>query len=113
VTGPYGAPGQISRSGHIAFATVQFSVPGSGISSAQTAALIQDARAGSGPGLTLSLGGDVVDVAETPYGGPSDGIGTGPAAIVLLLAFGSVLAMGRAIMAGLAGRAIVGRRRLS
>jgi hypothetical protein len=47
-----------------------------------------------GRGVTFSLGGDVVDLAETPYGGPSNGIGVGAAAIVLLIAFGSLLAMG-------------------
>jgi uncharacterized membrane protein YdfJ with MMPL/SSD domain len=103
VTSPYGAPDQISRDGRIAFASVQFSVPASGISGSETAALIHDATAASGRGLTLSLGGDVVDLAETPYGGPSDGIGTGAAAIVLLIAFGSVLAMGLPIVTALFG----------
>src|SRR6202035_1643206 len=50
-----------------------------------------------------SLGGDVVDLAETPYGGPSNGIGVGAAAIVLLIAFGSLLAMGLPIATALLG----------
>ena len=64
---------------------------------------MQDATAASGHGVTFSLGGDVVDLAETPYGGASDGIGTAAAAIVLLLAFGSVLAMGLPVLTALAG----------
>jgi uncharacterized membrane protein YdfJ with MMPL/SSD domain len=103
VTSPFLAPGQISRDGHIAYASVQFSVPSASISTSETTALIHDATAASGRGLTFSLGGDVVDLAETPYGGPTDGIGTGAAAIVLLIAFGSVLAMGLPVVTALFG----------
>ena len=103
MTSPYRAPGQISRDGHIAFASVQFSVPTAKISNSETLALMHDATAASGHGLRFSLGGDVVDLAETPYGGATDGIGTGAAAIVLLIAFGSVLAMGLPIVTALFG----------
>src|ERR1700753_2455754 len=90
VTSPYTTPGQVSRNGHIAFASVQVRVPSTGISSGETNALMNEARAASGPGVTFSLGGDVVDQAETPYGGSSDGIGIAAAASVLLRAFGAV-----------------------
>ena len=103
VTSPYRVPSQISRDGHIAFASVQFSVPMAKISTTEALALMHDATAASGHGLTFSLGGDVVDNAETPYGGATDGIGTGAAAIVLLIAFGSVLAMGLPIVTALFG----------
>jgi uncharacterized membrane protein YdfJ with MMPL/SSD domain len=103
VVGPYQAPGQISRDGHIAFATIQFSVPAASIPGSEATALMHDATTASGHGLTFSLGGDVVDLAETPYGGASDGIGTAAAAIVLLLAFGSVLAMGLPVVTALFG----------
>ncbi len=46
---------------------------------------MNDARAASGGGLSFYLGGDVVDMAETPEGGPSEGIGVTAAAIVLLI----------------------------
>jgi RND superfamily putative drug exporter len=103
VTSPYQVPGQISKDGRIAFATVQFTVPGTGISNAEALALMADARAASGHGVTLSLGGDVVDLAETPYGGPTEGIGVAAAALVLLIAFGSVLAMGLPVGTALFG----------
>ena len=64
---------------------------------------MHDATAASGDGVTFSLGGDVVDLAETPYGGASNGIGVGAAAIVLLIAFGSLLAMGLPIATALMG----------
>ena len=60
-------------------------------------------RTASGHGVTFSLGGDVVDQAETPYGGSSDWIGIGAAAIVLLIAFGSLLAMGLPIVTAVFG----------
>src|SRR5579862_5557152 len=64
---------------------------------------MHDATAASGGGVTFSLGGDVVDQAETPYGGPTEGIGVGAAAVVLLLAFGSLLAMGLPVATAVLG----------
>jgi uncharacterized membrane protein YdfJ with MMPL/SSD domain len=103
VTDPYRTPGHLSRDGHIAFATVQFGVVSTKISNAEALALMHDATAASGHGITYSLGGDVVDLAETPYGGPTEGIGVAAAAVVLLIAFGSFLAMGLPIVTALLG----------
>ena len=103
VTDPYRTPGHLSRDGHIAFATVQFDVGSTKISNAEALALMHDATAASGHGITFSLGGDVVDLAETPYGGPTDGIGVTAAAVILLIAFGSFLAMGLPIATALLG----------
>ncbi len=103
VTDPYATPGQVARDGHIAFASVQFDVPSTGIPASEATALMNAARAASGHGVTFSLGGDVIDQAETPYGGSSDGIGVGAAAIVLLIAFGSFLAMGLPVLTAVFG----------
>ncbi|MGA9834298.1 MAG: MMPL family transporter [Trebonia sp.] len=103
VTDPYTTPGHVSRDGHIAYATVQFSVSGNSISSSETSMLMNDATRASGHGVTFSLGGDVVDLAETPYGGPDNGIGVGAAMVVLLIAFGSLLAMGLPVATALFG----------
>jgi uncharacterized membrane protein YdfJ with MMPL/SSD domain len=94
VSDPYAAPGQISPGGHIAFATVQFDRQPADIPVSEATALMNDARTASGSGVQFYLGGDLVDQAETPYGGSSDGIGILAAAVVLLIAFGSLLAMG-------------------
>jgi uncharacterized membrane protein YdfJ with MMPL/SSD domain len=93
----------VAADGHIAYATVQFNIQGSDIPGREATALINDAKTASGNGVTFSLGGDVVDLAETPYGGASNGIGVGAAAIVLLIAFGSLLAMGLPIATALMG----------
>jgi uncharacterized membrane protein YdfJ with MMPL/SSD domain len=103
VSDPYTTPGQVSRDGHIAFSTVQFGIAGSSISNGEAVSLMNDARAASGHGVTFSLGGDVVDQEETPYGGPTDGVGVVAAAVILLIAFGSLLAMGLPIATALLG----------
>jgi uncharacterized membrane protein YdfJ with MMPL/SSD domain len=103
VTDPYTTPGHVSRDGHIAYATVQFNISGNSISSSETTMLMNDATRASGHGVTFSLGGDVVDLAETPYGGPDNGIGVGAAMLVLLIAFGSFLAMGLPVATALFG----------
>jgi hypothetical protein len=103
VGSPYQAPGRISAGRHIAFATVQFGVKASKISTGEARALMNDARAASGSGVSFYLGGDVIDMAETPEGGPSEGIGVIAAAVVLLISFGSVLAMGLPIVTALFG----------
>jgi RND superfamily putative drug exporter len=103
VADPYTTPGHLAADGHIAYATIQFDVTGPHITGREATALIHDATAASKDGVTFSLGGDVVDLAETPYGGASNGIGVGAAAIVLLIAFGSLLAMGLPIATALMG----------
>ena len=103
VTDPYSTPGHLSADGHIGYAGVQFGVPSASIPGGEVTALMHDATVASGHGVTFSLGGDLVDQAETAYGGSSNGIGVGAAAIVLLIAFGSLLAMGLPIATALMG----------
>jgi uncharacterized membrane protein YdfJ with MMPL/SSD domain len=103
VSNPYTTPGHISRDGHIAFASVQFDLQSSAIGSGEVNALMSDARAASGHGVNFYLGGDLVDQAETPYGGATEGVGVAAAAIVLLIAFGSLLAMGLPVVTALFG----------
>jgi uncharacterized membrane protein YdfJ with MMPL/SSD domain len=103
VSDPYRVPGQISGDGHIAFATIQFDQPPAGIPGSETMSLISHARAASGHGVRFSLGGDLVDQAETPSGGSAEGPGIGAAAAVLLIAFGSLLAMGLPIVTAVLG----------
>ena len=103
VTNPYTTPGHVSRDGHIAYATVQFSVSGNEHLVRRGEHADDDATKASGNGVTFSLGGDAVDLAETPYGGPSNGIGVAAAMVVLLIAFGSLLAMGLPVATALFG----------
>ncbi|HEY1619813.1 MAG TPA: MMPL family transporter [Streptosporangiaceae bacterium] len=100
VSDPYA---HVSKDGHIAFATVQFDEPTGSIPAGEVRILMNDATASSGHGVTFSLGGDIVDTIEAPSGGSSDGIGVVAAMIVLLITFGSFLAMGLPIVTALFG----------
>ncbi|MFD0691361.1 MMPL family transporter [Actinomadura fibrosa] len=93
VTSPYEVPGQISKDGRTAFATGGLDIIADDMPLTDVQDLIDDVRADSGP-VRLELNGAAVDRAETPGGGPAEGIGVLAAVVILLFAFGSVLAMG-------------------
>ncbi|MFE0463558.1 MMPL family transporter [Kitasatospora sp. NPDC058965] len=101
VHSPYDTPGQISRDGTIAFATLQSDT--NPLPSSEVKHLIDETRAASGDGVTFALGGADVVGAETPYGGASDAIGAMAAMLVILIAFGSLLAMGLTMLAAVFG----------
>ncbi|MGP4027623.1 MMPL family transporter [Actinomadura sp. 3N407] len=102
VTSPYETPGQISQDGKTAFATGTLDVPSDDMPKDAVTALLDDVRTDSGP-VELQLGGAAVDIAETPGGGPSEAVGVLAAIVILLVAFGSVLAMGLPIVTALLG----------
>ncbi|MGO9753800.1 MAG: MMPL family transporter [Solirubrobacteraceae bacterium] len=94
IQSPYQAAGgrQISPSGNIAFANVTFDVQGPKISPQAAKTFVNTARAGSGHGVEVEVEGQVAETAA--QGGSGDvGIGFLAAAVVLFLAFGSLLAM--------------------
>ena len=93
----------VSQDGHVAFATVQFDVTSDNIANSEIQGLMNDATSASGQGVTFNLAGDIVDKIEAPSGGSSDGIGVAAAMIVLLIAFGSFLAMGLPVATALFG----------
>ncbi|WP_370081133.1 MMPL family transporter [Streptacidiphilus sp. MAP12-16] len=101
VRSPYTVPGQISRDGTAAFAAIQSDT--NPLPASEVKHLIQQTRSASGGGVTFALGGADVVGAETPYGGISDGIGALAAMLVILIAFGSLLAMGLTMLAALVG----------
>ncbi|HEU0239563.1 MAG TPA: MMPL family transporter [Micromonosporaceae bacterium] len=101
VASPYDRPGQVSADGRTAFATVQSDQPQ--VPTADIKNLISRSRAASGSGITFAVGGPDVVSVDTPYGGASDGIGGVAAMIVILIAFGSLLAMGLTMAAAVFG----------
>ncbi|MGY0236694.1 MMPL family transporter [Longispora urticae] len=64
-----------------------------------------DLADGAGGGLTVSLGGEAVQMAEQGAIG-SEGIGMVAAALILLLTFGSIVAAGLPLLTALAGLAV-------
>jgi putative drug exporter of the RND superfamily len=97
-------PIRVSRDGTIGAATLPLTVPGWDVTKDQGRQLIDAANQNSGGGLAIKLGGDPIHTAE---GGTSpEGIGFLAAAIVLLIAFGSVVAAGLPLVIALIGLGI-------
>src|SRR5271165_3434757 len=95
VTSPYAASGaaQVSRNGQIAYATVVFDARGAALPKQDVSRVINLAEAARAPGLQVELGGPAVENALRPSIGISAAVGVLAAAVVLFIAFGSLLAM--------------------
>src|SRR5580704_4252249 len=92
-----------SADGRIGFATIEFDAAGTKIPAADVRRVIDRARSYARPGLEVALGGAPISDVVSPSPGPSEGIGISAAIIIMLLAFGSVVAMGLPILTALAG----------
>lgn len=86
----------ISQDGTIAYATIQYPKAGVELQDGTVDALLDLVKATSSDGLQAEVGGQVVfDVPET---GASEIIGIAAAVVILLVTFGSVVAMGLPII---------------
>jgi putative drug exporter of the RND superfamily len=105
VTSPFSAVGvhQIAPGGTIAFAQVQFTTDTADIPTGAIKHVVTAAQAEARPGFQIALGGTPISAAVTAAPGPSEGIGITAALIIMLLAFGSVVAMGLPVITALAG----------
>jgi RND superfamily putative drug exporter len=105
VVSPYGARGaaQISRGGRIAYAVVNFTEPSNDIATADITRVVTAAEAARAPGLDVQLGGDAIRNTEQSSLGVSSAIGVLAAAVVLFIAFGSLLAMLLPLVTAIAG----------
>jgi RND superfamily putative drug exporter len=105
VASPYGHQGatQISRDGRVAFATVNFDARGDLVPLAAVKDVVKTARAAGTPALQVDLGGDAVGRTEQSSLALTELIGVVGAAIVLLVAFGSLLAMLLPLASAIAG----------
>ncbi len=104
VRSPFDAPAaQISRDGHIAFAVVQFNVQSYALPKASAQTVIDVSRSYDHPGFEVQLGGPPIGKAESASPGSSEAIGIFAAIIIMLIAFGSVVAMGLPIITALFG----------
>ncbi len=104
VASPYGGgegAAAISEDGKIAYATIQYNVQGNKLNKDDTKAIIKTAQGASGGGLDVQLGGQPIEEAKEESGDSSFAIGLLAAIIILLLAFGSVVAMGLPIITAL------------
>jgi RND superfamily putative drug exporter len=105
VTSPYGpgGAGQISHDGRIAYATVGFTRQAGNLANADITRMIDAADAAREPGLDVQLGGQAIGNTEQPPLSVSSAIGVLAAAVVLFIAFGSLLAMLLPLVTAIAG----------
>ena len=95
VSSPYSARGaaQVSRNGQIAYASVVFDAPQASLPGPDVTRVVHLAEAARAPGVQVDMGGPAVENALRPSVGISAGVGVIAAAVVLFIAFGSLLAM--------------------
>lgn len=95
VTGPYSTEGagQISRDGHTAYATVMFDQPSEELHAGEVQKVVDTAKAAADADTSVALGGSAIALTEGGGGHMSEVVGVAVAAVVLLLAFGSLFAM--------------------
>ncbi len=104
VASPYkgGGAAAIGEDGKVAYATVQYDVFSDKIEKDDTAKLIDEAEAAGGSGLQVDLGGQPIEEARAEEeGDASFMIGLLAAVVILLLTFGSVVAMGLQLVTAL------------
>jgi putative drug exporter of the RND superfamily len=105
VVSPYSTQGarQISANGRIAFATVDFDKRGFDVSKADAQRVIDTAQAAGASRLDVELGGQAIQQAEQQALGTATAVGLLAAVVILLITFGSLVAMGLPIATALLG----------
>src|ERR1700750_3391923 len=105
VVSPYGPHGaaQISRDGRTAYATVDFAKQANNLARADITRVIDAAEAARAPGLNVQIGGQAIEQAEQTSLGVSTTVGVLAAAVVLFIAFGSLLEILLSIVTPLRG----------
>ena len=105
VTDPY-ATGSVSADGTVAFADVRYGEQASEVSEEALDELTAVAETVRGAGLDVQFGGDVMYANTEEPAESSELIGIGVAIIVLLISFGSVVAMGMPLLTAIVGLGI-------
>jgi putative drug exporter of the RND superfamily len=105
VVSPYSPGGAqaVSRDGQIAFATVNFDQRANTVPKAAVERVIALADTARSPQLEVQLGGQAIEQTQRVSLGAATAVGLIAAMIVLLITFGSVLAMGLPILTALLG----------
>jgi putative drug exporter of the RND superfamily len=93
----------ISANGQIAFATVVFNEKANELPKSAGEAVVKTAEAARTPGLQIELGGQAIEQTEQEGFGITTAVGLMAAIVVLLITFGSLIAMGLPIVTALLG----------
>jgi RND superfamily putative drug exporter len=107
VQGPFdvGSAGQVSADSTIAYATVRYDSVAGDLPKSALHQLVDVTHAASRADLQVIAGGTPIAEIEKPKFGAAEGAGILAAAVILLFAFGSVIAMGLPILTALFGLA--------
>ncbi|WP_433468919.1 MMPL family transporter [Spirillospora sp. CA-128828] len=104
ITDPY-ETGAVSEDGAIAYSTITYTADAVDLTGSTKSALEDAASRARDAGLTVEIGGSALDSEEAP-GGTTEIIGVGVAAVVLVLALGSLVAAGLSLLTAFWGVAI-------
>ncbi|MER7567018.1 MMPL family transporter [Streptomyces sp. NPDC048523] len=103
-TDPY-TTGAVSEDGTIAYSTITYTAGAVDLTTSAKSALEDAASRARDAGLTVEIGGSALD-AEEELGGATEMIGVAVAAVVLVLALGSLVAAGLSLLTAFVGVAI-------
>ncbi|GAA2547012.1 MMPL family transporter [Streptomyces fimbriatus] len=103
-TDPY-ETGAVSEDGTIAYSTITYTADAVDLTEPTKSALEDAAGRARDAGLTVEIGGSALDAEEEP-GGTTELIGVSVAAVVLVLALGSLVAAGLSLLTAVVGVAV-------
>jgi RND superfamily putative drug exporter len=103
VVSPFDNPAAISADRTIAYATVMYDKTVDHVATANATALLDLGDRLTAPGFRIEVGGPIAAHAETVAPSTTELVGVGAAMIILLIAFGSIVAMGLPIVSALVG----------
>ncbi|QDQ09975.1 MMPL family transporter [Streptomyces spectabilis] len=103
-TDPY-ETGAVSKDGTIAYSTITYTADAIDLTGPTKSALEGAANQARDAGLTVEIGGSALEAEESP-GGTTEIIGVVVAAVVLVLALGSLVAAGLSLLTAFVGVAI-------
>ncbi|RKN37294.1 MMPL family transporter [Streptomyces hoynatensis] len=105
VVGPWdeGGAGQIGAGERIAYARIAFTEQSYELDKGLVQNVIDTARAAATEGLTVELGGEAISVAEEPSAAASEIVAVVFGAVVLFVAFGSLVGMAVPLVIAVAG----------
>ncbi|MCW2749498.1 MAG: hypothetical protein JWR83_608 [Aeromicrobium sp.] len=105
ITSPYddASASQVSQDGRTAYATVQFDKQADELAVKDVNAVINTAQDARGDGLQVELSGQAIDSATQAGPGSTELIGIAAAAVILFIAFGSLLGMILPLVVAIAG----------
>ncbi|MFF2654239.1 MMPL family transporter [Streptomyces sp. NPDC058045] len=104
VTSPYRDRSLVTPDRRIARTTIPLS--GREVAKDEVKPLVDAVKDASGGGVTFALGGYMAEKAETPAQGPAESVGLLAAAVILFIAFGSLVAMGLPLVTALLAIAV-------